>query len=73
MSHEQLCMSLFPDILAAREKAVEESMLDILLQNIRNTALRNNISYEDELDRSKLPEWCSREEALKRMNAMSAT
>ncbi len=77
VSHEQLCTSLFPDILAAREKAGyalgEESMLDIVLRNIRNTALRSHTSYEDELDRSELPEWCSREEALKRMNAMSST
>lgn len=73
VSHEQLCTSLFPDILAAREKAGEERTLDILLQNIRNTAIRSHTSYEDELDRSALPEWCSREEALKRMNAMSST
>ena len=53
VSHEQLRTSLFPDILAAREKAGEERVLDIVLRNIRNTALRSHTSYEDALDRSE--------------------
>lgn len=78
MSQEQLCVMLFPEVLDAERKAAEkkgvekekENMLDWMLRNIRNLALKHHSTFEDALQDYELPEWCSREEALKRMYAM---
>ena len=72
MSQEQLCVMLFPEVLDAERKAAEkkgvekekENMLDWMLRNIRNLALKHHSTFEDALQDYELPEWCSREEAL---------
>ena len=70
--------SLFPGALQkirneAREEArtkAREEVLQSFLGSIRRIALKSNRSFEETIDEYHLPEWCTREEALRRMYAM---
>lgn len=66
MSQEQLCSALFPEVLAAKD----EAYLNGVLLFARKAALRHGYSFEDALLDVDLPAGCSREEALRRMDAM---
>ena len=70
MSHEQWCRTLFPDFVAAKDAEKDEAYLNGLLKTARNSALRHGYSFKDALLDVELPEWCSPEEALRRMEAM---
>ena len=66
MSREEWCRTLFPEFVAAKD----EASLNALLKAARNSAIRHGDSFKDALLDIELPEWCSPEEALRRMEAM---
>ncbi len=77
MSQEQMCRTLFPEFVAAKDAAVknwkkdcQEDMLNDLLQGLRDTASQTGLPVEVLIQNFKIPEWCSREEALRRIRAM---
>ena len=73
MSQEQMCRTLFPEFVAAvaaKDAAKDEAHLNSLLKTARNSAIRHGYSFKDALMDVELPEWCSHEEALRRMEAM---